>query len=132
MEKRKKGDNNTMGMLENELEDILSMCGKANDSDPILLPNWIQECAKKGSNNYKLTVVMKQIMNHSYYDDAEIPITRPLLKMILKRQWTSKDGNITRPSMATTKEGLSPFAVLGLDEDAVARINNADDALTRA
>ena len=130
-EEEKKGDD-TMGMSENELEDILSMCGKARDSDPALLPNWIQECAKKGSENYKLTVIMKQIMNQSYYDDAEVPITRPLLKMILKRQWTGKDGNITRPSMATSSEGLSPFAVLDLDEDAVARINDADDALTRA
>ena len=34
--------------------------------------------------------------------------------------------------MATSSEGLSPFAVLDLDEDAVARINDADDALTRA
>jgi hypothetical protein len=128
----KKGDDNNMGMSDNELEDVLAMCGKPRDADPILLPYWLQECAKKGSETYKLTVIMKHVMQNTYYDDAEVPITRPLLKMILKRQWTGKDGNITRPSMATACEGLSPFAVLDLDEDAVARINDADDALTRA
>ena len=128
----KKSEDSNMGMSDNELEEMLAMCGKTRDADPMLLPDWIQECAKKGSENYKLTVIMKHIMQNSYYDDAEVPITRPLLKMILKRQWTGKDGNITRPSMATSNEGLSPFAVLDLDEDAVARINDADDALARA
>ena len=107
------------------------MCGNPRDGDPLLLPDWVAE-VQKGSESYKLTVIMKHIMKNSYFDDADVPITRPLLKMILKRNWTGKDGNITRPSMANSSEGLSIFAMLDLDEDEVAKIDAADDALTKA
>ena len=129
-EEKKTEDN--IGMSDHELEELLLMCGKSSDADPEDLPNWIQECSKKGSESYKLTVIMKHVMNNPFFDDAEVPITRPLLKMILKRQWTGKDGNITRPAMSNSSEGLSPFAVLDIDEDEVARINDADEAFTRA
>ena len=130
-QEEKKSDDN-IGMSDNELEELLLMCGKPSDSDSAVLPDWVQECSRKGSESYKTTVIMKHVMNNPFFDDAEVPITRPLLKMILKRQWTGKDGNITRPAMSNSSEGLSPFAVLDIDEDEVARINDADEALTRA
>ena len=130
-QEEKKSDEN-VGMSGSELEELLQMCGKPSDSDSSVLPDWVHECSKKGSESYKMTVIMKHVMNNPFFDDAEVPITRPLLKMILKRQWTGKDGNITRPAMSNSSEGLSPFAVLDIDEDEVARINDADEAFTRA
>ena len=50
--------------------------------------------------------------------------------MILKRAWSGKDGNITRPSLVYAMEGLSPFPMLDLNEDEVAQIHDEDDLLT--
>lgn len=130
-EKKDEGDH-TSGMSEHEFGDLMLMCGNPADGDALLLPEWVTECAKKGSESYRLTTIMKHIMKNTFYDDAEVPITRPLLKMILKRNWTGKDGNISRPSMANSSEGLSIFSMIDMDEDEVARINAADDAITKA
>ena len=127
-----KKDDSSVGMSDHEFSDLMVMCGNPRDGDSLLLPDWVLECAKKGSDSWKLTTIMKHIMNNAFYDDADVPITRPLLKMVLKRDWTGKDGNITRPSMANSGEGLSIFAMLDMDEDEVAQINEADDAINRA
>ena len=52
--------------------------------------------------------------------------------MILKRAWAGKDGNIVRPSLVNAMEGLSPFAMLDLDEDEVASLNNKEDLIQSA
>ena len=59
-------------------------------------------------------------------------MTAPLLKMIIKRDWTGKDGNMNRPSLLHAMDGLSPFTVLDLSKDEVAMLNNEDDSITSA
>ena len=71
-------------------------------------------------------------MTTFHYEDADVPITAPLLKKILKRNWIGKDGNVSRPSLAHAMEGLSPFLMLDLSEDQVAAINDEADLLTHA
>jgi len=132
-EEKKDDDSITLGMSQQELESTLIMCGKNPDSHHSLLPQWFQDCAEKGmTDSYRMRLIRKHIMLHQKYDDAEIPITATLLKNINKRNWLGKDGNIKRPSLLNASEGLSPFIVLDLDEDEVTRINDTEDALTRA
>jgi hypothetical protein len=132
-EEKKDDDSTTLGMSQQEFESTLIMCGKDPSSHYSLLPQWFQDCAEKGmTDSFRMRIIRKHIMLHQKYDDAEIPITATLLKNINKRNWLGKDGNIKRPSLLNASEGLSPFIVLDLDEDEVARINDTEDALTRA
>lgn len=132
-EEKKDDDAITLGMSKQELSSTLIMCGKDPNDHHTLLPQWFQDCAEKGmTESFKMRIIRKHIMLNVKYDDAEIPVTATLLKNINKRNWLGKDGNIKRPSLLNANEGLSPFTVLDLDEDEVARINDTEDALTRA
>ena len=133
-EEKKDDDSSiTLGMSNQELSSTLIMCGKDPRDHHSLLPQWFQDCAEKGmTESFRLRIIRKHIMLHYKYDDADIPITATLLKNINKRNWLGKDGNIKRPSLLNASEGLSPFIVLDLDEDEVAKINDTEDALTRA
>ena len=71
-------------------------------------------------------------MDTFFYNDAEVPLSTPLLKMALKRNWIGKDGNVAKPSLTYAAEGLSPFLCLDMDEETVARINADADNLDRA
>ena len=106
------------GMSKNELAVNLQICGQAITGEVTNLPSWIQYCAAKGtSEHYKLTMIQKYIMANAFYDDADVPLTSPLLNMIMKRAWTEKDGNVTRPSLLHAMEGLSPFRMLNPNVD---------------
>ena len=62
------------------------MCGQRSTGTADLLPDWFQDCAVKGtSESFQLTIIRKCIMSRYYYEDADIPLTAPLLKMIRKR-----------------------------------------------
>ena len=120
-------------MSAGELEVTLEMCGQPRDGDLSMLPQWFQDCAAKGtSEQYQLTIIRKWMMNNCYYDDADIPMTATLLKMIRKRAWCGTDGNISRPSLVNAMEGLSPFAMQDMDEDAVAHFNDENALLDSA
>ena len=128
-----KADEQKATMSEGELRSTLVMCGESSTGDATMLPQWFQECAAKGtSEQFQMTIIRKWLMAAAFYDDADIPITAPLLKMIWKRAWAGKDGNISRPSLINAMEGLSPFAMLDMDEDAVAQINDEDALLDAA
>ena len=64
---------------------------------------------KNATDQYRQTIIRKRIMNHSYYDDAEVPLTESFLKVVQRRAWFGKDGNVSRPSLLHAMEGLSPF-----------------------
>ena len=109
------------------------MCSKYRTGDMIDLPAWMKECATKVTiKNYKSIIIHKFVMLNTFYDDADVPLTSPLLKMIIKRSWTGKDGNINRTSLLHAMEGFSPFTMLDLSEDEVALLNNEDDLTTSA
>ena len=116
-----------------ELATMLRMCGRASTGTTQDLPGWLQECNDKGiTDSYRYIIVQKHIMSNTYFDEAEVPLTLQLIKMIVKRAWTGKDGNINRPSLIHAMEGLTPFAMLDLNEDQVAHINDELDLLNRA
>ena len=71
-------------------------------------------------------------MTASVFEDAEVPLTATLLKTIRKRAWTGKEGNVTRPSLINALDGISPFAMMDMDEDAVACFNDEDALLEAA
>ena len=120
-----KKDEHKSSMSASELEVTLQMCGLPPDGDITMLPRWFQDCAARGtSEQYQLTIIRKWMMGESYYDDADVPLTATLLKMIRKRAWCGNDGNISRPSLVNAMEGISPFAMVDMDEDAVARFND--------
>ena len=79
-----------------------------------------------------MTIIQKAIMANIYYDDADVPLTAPLLKMIMKRSWNRRDGNVTLPSLVHTMDGLSTFTMLNLDEDLVSLLNDEEDLINSA
>jgi hypothetical protein len=132
-EEKKEDEQVILGMSHQELAATLVMCGHPPNAHHSVLPQWFQDCAEKGMTEaYRLMIIRKHIMANFKYDEAEVPITLTMLKNFNKRNWLGKDGNIKRPSLLNASEGLSPFIVLDLDEDEVARINDTEDALTRA
>ena len=68
-------------------------------------------------------------MQNIFYDDSNVPLTAPLLKMIVKMACTGKDENINRPSLLHDMGGLSPFTMLDLSKDEVVLLNNEDDLI---
>ena len=120
-------------MYRSEFNTTLRMCSKASTVNMMDLPAWMQECTTKGlSEHYKSIIIHKFLMSNTFYDDAGVPLTAPLLNMIIKRAWTGKDVNINRPSLLHDMERLSPFTMLYLREDEVALLNNEDDLITSA
>ena len=79
-----------------------------------------------------MTTICKHIINKTHYDDSEVLLSSPLLKMAIKINLVGKDSNITRPSLVNGTNGLYPFLVLNMTEEQVAYINKDDDALTQA
>uniref|UniRef100_A0A7S2R2L1 Uncharacterized protein n=1 Tax=Eucampia antarctica TaxID=49252 RepID=A0A7S2R2L1_9STRA len=105
-------------MSKSELITLLLMCDNPTTGTFSGLPLWLQDCADKGTtDHYRLTIVQKYVMANVYYDDADVPMTAQMLKMIMKRAWTGKDGNINRPSLVHAMDGLSPFTMLDPNED---------------
>ena len=52
--------------------------------------------------------------------------------MIMNISWTGRDGNLTRPSLVHTIDGLSPFTMLDIDEDQVYLLNDKEDLINSA
>ena len=77
-------------------------------------------------------IVHKYIMVNTYVGDADVPLTSQLLKMVMKRAWTGKDGNINRTSLMQAMDGLYQFTMLDLNEDQVALLNDKQDLLNTA
>ena len=128
-----KKDDDDIVLSHPESQALLLMCGQPSSAPSSELPAWIIQCKEKGmTEQFKLTVIRKHMMSNFKFDDAEVPLTAPLLKMVNKRSWMGKDGNIRRPSLLNAMEGLSPFIVVDLDEDQVADINEADEAASKA
>ena len=120
-------------MSDGELRVSLMMCGQSSSGARADLPSWFQDCAARGtSEQYQLTIIRKRLMTAVFFDDADIPMTAALLKVIRKRAWTGRDGNVSRPSLVNALDGLSPFAMMDMDEDAVARFNDEDALLDAA
>ena len=71
-------------------------------------------------------------MLNTLYNYSDVPLTATLLKMIIKRAWTRKDGSINRPSLLHAMEGFSSFTMLDLNKDEVALLNNEDYLITSA
>ena len=63
-------------------------------------------------------------MSNTLYDDADVPLTDPILKMIIKRAWTRKDGNMNIPYLLHVMDGMSPFTMIDLSKDEVVMLNN--------
>ena len=120
-------------MSARELRMTLRMCGREEDGDDTLLPAHFRTVMEKGSgDDFKRNLIREHIVNTTYYDDAEPPLTTTLLKMVLKRQWLGKEGDIKNPSLLNALEGLSPFLASQLSHHQIAIINEAHDDLTSA
>ena len=73
-------------MSRSELNTTPQMCGKVRTVDMIDLPAWMQECATKGTRKHNKSIIIhKFVMSDAFYDDANVPLTAPLLKMIIKQ-----------------------------------------------
>ena len=120
-------------MSEQETTTLLEMCGEAPTAAPALLPSWIRSCAAKNtSDQFKYTIIRKQLMEQVRYEDAEVPITFNLLRIISKRNWLGKDGDCRNPSIVNAMDGLSPFLMKDFDNDEVAKLNSEAAALQEA
>ena len=132
-EGEEKRDEPKNAMSARELRMTLRMCGRDEDGGMILLPEHFRTVLEKGSgDDFKRNLIREHIVNTSYYDDADPPLTTTLLKMVLKRQWLGKEGDIHNPSLLNALEGLSPFLASQLSHHQIAIINEAHDDLTSA
>jgi hypothetical protein len=133
-EKKDNGEDDTRSnMSQLELDTTLQMCGLPVGANPALLPEWFSRCsAKHMTDNFRTTILRKQITNNYRYEDAEVPLTNTILKMAVKRNWMGKEGNIDCPSLVNAGNGLSPFIVVDKTEDEVAEENYDDDAINNA
>ena len=132
-EEKKEVEPPSLGISDQEISALLQMCGELSTASPSLLPQWVHLCAQKNtSDEYKYTIIRKHIMDNVVFNDADVPLTTPLLKMIVKRKWLGKDGDTRLPSILNAMEGLSPFPMADIDADDVARINSAATALAEA
>ena len=77
-------------------------------------------------------IVQNYIMTNTFFDNSDVPITSQLLKMVMKRAWTGKDGNINRPYLMHVMDGLLLFNMLDLNEGQVALLNDDQDLLNTA
>ena len=128
-----KKQDKSKGMSRSELNTTLQMCGKSSTGNMVELPAWMQECATKGtSEHYKSIIIHKFLMLNTFYDDTDVLLPAPLLKMIIKRACTGKDGNINRLSLLHAMDRLSPFTMLYISEDEVALLNNEDYLINSA
>ena len=132
-EEKKEEETSPVGMSKQELSVTLQMCGQSEDGTKEDLPEWFTEVSAKGTqDSFKNLIIRKNIENNFIFDDADVPLTAQLVKMVSKRSWCGKESNTRRPSILNATEGLSPFIVLDLDEDEVARLNYDADALHTA
>ena len=135
-QEEKKDDTNEdalSNMSNLELETTIRMCGLPVGANPTLLPEWFTMCSSKNMNdNFRSTILRKQITTNFRYEDADVPLTNTILKMAVKRNWLGKEGNIDCPSLVNAGSGLSPFIVVDKTEDEVAEQNFGDDALQDA
>ena len=101
------------------------MFSKTSTGDMMDLPAWMQECATKvTSEHYKLIIIQKFVMSNTNYYDTDVPMTAPLLKIMIKRDWTEKYENINRRYLLYAMEGLSPFTMLDIRKYEVSLLNN--------
>ena len=135
VEEEKKDEDTTglSGMSTQEMSLTLQMCGKPSNGTKEDLPLWFLDVAAKATQDaFKNLIIRKNIETNTLYEDADVPLTAQLIKMVNKRNWCGKESNSKRPSLLNATEGLSPFIVLDLDEDQVAILNYNDDAITSA
>lgn len=117
-----------LGMSTTELENTLIMCGLEKGEES-LLPEWFAKITEKGmTDNTRNTIITKQLKTVCF-EEAEIPITAPLLQTIRKRQWLANDPLAT---FKTAAQGLSIFAVGQLSDEEVSSINESMEALSNA
>ena len=114
-----------LGMSATELTNTLSMCG-LKPGEEVLLPRWFAKISEKGQNDNTRNQVIIAALKNILFDEAEIPITAPILAMIRKRKWLSDDPTAT---YRTAAKGLSIFAVGALSDEEMAKINDTMEAL---
>ena len=69
-----------------ELRMTLRMCGRDEDGRVNLLPEHFRIVLERRSgDDFKRNLIREHVVNTSYYDDADPPLTTTLLKMLLKR-----------------------------------------------
>ena len=117
-----------LGMSQTKLRSTLAMCG-LHDGEESLLPVWFEKTNEKCQNDNTRNQIIINALKNILFEDAEIPVTAPLLLMIRKRKWLSDDPTA---SYRTAAKGLSIFAVAPLSEDEVALINDTMEALEQA
>jgi len=128
----KKDDVGTLGMSEQELEVTTLQCTGRAGAPQESLPAWFASIAAKGmGESFKLQIIRKHLIANEFYEDAEVPLTTTLLKMIVKRQWAGT-GNHRRPTIASAFEGLSIFAMIDIEDDEVAQLNILEEAIDSA
>ena len=117
--------NESKQMSRGELLTLIQMCGKASTGNLAGLPAWLQECSAEGTTEpYIMMILQRYITTNNFIEDADVPMISQLLKMIMKRSWTGKDGNINCPPLVHTMYGLSPFTMLDLNEDEMELLND--------
>ena len=133
IQEEKKEEDTPLNMSTKERNQLGLMCGLLDGSEIDIMPQWIQDCAEKGTSDpYRYNILRVHIANHFKYEDAEVPLTLSLLKMIVKRNWLGKEGDPHCPSVAHAMEGLSPFTCAYMDSDKVAQQNIAENILDAA
>jgi len=114
-----------LGMSSHELETTLAMFG-LQDGEESLLSIWMTKINKKRQSNNTQNQIIIATLATIMYEDAEIPVTAPLLTVIHNRDWLSND---PAPTLYMAAKGISDFVVGSISEDKVTLINEMTEAL---
>lgn len=132
-EKKEEEKEPSLGIPEQETHALLEMCGELPSASPALLPDWFHSCAAKNrTDQFKWTIIRKQVMNNVKYDDADVPLTYNSLPIISKRSWLGKDRDCRNPLVVNAMDCLTPFLMRDIDNDEVAILNAEASALFKA
>lgn len=115
-----------------ELENMRKMCGQQPLCDISMLPTWFQHLFLKNQDDKDRDMIVAQTLSQSpRFDEAKIPIYPELKKMIMSRKWAGGEAGGT-PRYPYACYGITPFAMLDLNEDEIATLDLEDGYLQSA
>ena len=109
-----------------------TMCVLDDKASDAASPKWFRDLfAKNQYEKYRAQVISHTIEQTLLYEDDEVPLYPALVKIILTRMWSSNDPG-KRPAYINAAAGLSPYAMLDLYDDYVARMKQGHKEIFNA
>ena len=118
----KRDDGGEFKVSDGERERMRIMCGLPEAYTEDVFPKWYWDLfGKHQDEKDKAQLISLAIKKSWIFEDAEVPLYPGLIKTIQKRDWSASDLG-KRAALVNAARGLSPFAMVDLTEEDVARM----------